>query len=439
MIKEIVKIEKKENECLVFGSEGMLLSLEKDEYEILEKYGHLKKINQENKNFLAVLADYGLLCFEDYSPKKSGEIKKEYDLSLLNHNSSTPLYSAPVLAHLSITNKCNMACAYCSVRKIHHKNNAELDTEQWKEIISKLSKWGVFQIGFTGGEPTLRKDLPELVKFTKSKGCVCNLTTNGWFLNEKLVDELVEAGITQCQISMDSHIKKTHETLRGKGSYFRVVKSIKLLQKKGVTVGIDCVVSKNNLSSLPKFIKWTAKNKIPYLTVIKLKKGDLSLRDYKKLAPDYKEYSKLIRKICSRKENKNPNITLDCGSVSNLQQVASKNKFTNIPVAGCPLGHHLICSAPNGDMYPCAALLDENFKIGNFLRDNPETVWKEHNLLKTFRLIKQNISGKCRNCERLDLCRGGCRGIVYSFRNNISDSDPSCKFKLQEVKNEDKS
>lgn len=438
MIKDIIKIEKKHQEYLIFGSEGMLLSLEPEEYEIFNKYYKDKKINLEHREFFAKLVDYGLLEFEDYK-SKNNSVKKEYDLSLMNHNSSNPLYNAPVLAHLSITNKCNMACVYCSVRGIHKFDSKELSTEEWKTIISKLAKWGVFQIGFTGGEPTLRKDLPELIEFTRKQGCVCNLTTNGWFLDEILVDKLVGAGITQCQVSMDSHILRVHEKLRGSGSFKRVVKAIKILQKKGIQVGIDCVVSKNNIKTIPGFIKWITKNKIPFLTIIKLKKGDLSIKDYKKLAPNYKEYSDLIKKVCSRKENKNPNITLDCGSVSNLQQVASKEKFNGIPVAGCPLGHHLICSTPNGDIYPCAALLSSEFKLGNFLEDDLDKLWKENKLLKEFRLIKRNIYGKCKNCERLDFCRGGCRGIVYSFLNNLNDSDPTCKFKIQEVKNENKS
>ncbi len=426
MIKDIIKVEKKNQEYLIFSSEGMLLSLDKKEYSVLKKYGELKKINEENKEFLSKLVSYGILEFENFKAK---EVKKEYDLSLTNHNSSKPIYPAPVLAHLSITNKCNMACTYCSVRKIHGINNKELTTDQWKKIISKLAKWGVFQIGFTGGEPTLRKDLPELIKFTREKGCVCNLTTNGWFLDEKMVDKLIIAGITQCQVSMDSHIKEVHEKLRGKCSLARVKKAIKLLQKKGVAVGIDCVLSKNNLKSIPNFIKWITRNNIPYLTLIKLKKGDLSYSQYQKLAPSYLEYSLLIKKVCSRKNNAKPNITLDCGSVSNLQQVAPKEKFTEIPVAGCPLGHHLICSTPNGDIYPCAALLDSKFKIGNFLTDNLPTLWKNNSLLKRFRLVKKNVNGKCKNCERIDFCRGGCRGITYSFLKDLESSDPTCKFR----------
>lgn len=425
MHKNIVKIKKEVNEYLVFTSEGMLISLNDKEFKIFSEFGSKKKINKEHADFLGKLASYGVLEFDDFNPE---EMKREYDLSLKNHNSSRPLYPAPVLAHLSITNKCNMACKYCSVRKLHKTCEKELSTKQWKDIISKLAEWGVFQIGFTGGEPTLRKDLPELVEHVHKKGCVFNLTTNGWFLDEDLVYKLVCSGMKQCQVSLDSHIPKTHDKLRGNNSHNRALKSIKILQNYGVAVGIDCVVSRNNIKDIMKFVEWIETQKIPYLTLIKLKKGDLSDKQYSSLAPNYSEYSEIIRLVCSRKENKNPNITLDCGSVSNLQQVASKDKFSEIPVAGCPIGHHLICISPNGEIYACAALLDKKFCLGNILKDNIEEIWKNNSLLKNFRLIKKKVNGNCKNCERLDLCRGGCRGIAYSASKELFVSDPTCKF-----------
>ncbi|MCX6774831.1 MAG: radical SAM protein, partial [DPANN group archaeon] len=260
-----------------------------------------------------------------------------------------------------------------------------------------MADWGVFQIGFTGGEPTLRKDIVELAKYVCKNGCVFNLTTNGWFLDEELVSKLISAGMKQCQVSMDSHIPAIHDALRGKGSCEKVMKSIQLLKSKGVAVGIDCVVSKNNIKLIPDFIEWIRKENLPYLTLLKLKKGDLSQEDFLSLSPSYEEYSGLIRHVCSRGKNENPNITLDCGSVSNLQAVAEKKKFENIPTSGCPIGHHLICIAPNGDVYACAALLDKKFCLGNALTDNLEKIWTNNSLLKNFRLVKKKIIGRCGN------------------------------------------
>lgn len=435
MIKDIIKIKKEGKNFLIFSSKGMLLCLNEYEYKILKKYGKDEKINNPHRDFLERLSSYQILEFKDSSFLSKSKL---YDTSLLNHNSDKPLYPAPVLAHLSITDACNMSCKYCSVREMHGKiSSKNLTTSQWKKIISDLASWGVFQIGFTGGEPTLRKDLVELAQHVTNQGCVFNLTTNGWNLNKNLIKKLVEAGMRQCQVSLDSHIEEIHNELRGKYSYQRVLKSIKFMQEEGVAVGIDCVVSKKNINTMLEFINWIKEKNIPYLTLIKLKKGSLPLENYLSLVFDYQEYSQLLKQICKRAENQNPNITLDCGGVSNLQGVAEKKVFLNFPVAGCPVGHHLICVAPNGDIFPCAALLEKEFCLGNFFHGDIKAIWRDNVFLKQMRLIKQNIRGKCKSCERIDICRGGCRGITYSIKKNILDADPTCKF--QEVQNGNKS
>jgi AdoMet-dependent heme synthase len=387
--KNIIKIDRRKGEYLIFSKEGMLLSLDKNEFRIFQEFGDKKNIDFDNKFFLSKLVSYGILEFENYKINRDIDQQKEreYDLSLYYHNLEKPIYPAPILAHLAITNKCNMNCLYCSVRKLHSFNKKELSTEEWKKIIKKLADFGVFQIGFTGGEPTLRKDLPELVKFTHELGCVCNLTTNGWFLDEKLVEKLIKAGLKQCQVSLDSHIEKIHDKLRGEGSFKRAVSAIELLKKKEVVVGIDCVISKNNIGSILDMVKWIKEKQIPYLTLIKLKKGDLTKKDYEKLALDYIKYSDLIKEICKRESNKDPNITLDCSSVSNLQNIAKKEELLKIPIAGCPIGHHLICSSPEGDIYPCAALLDKKFYF-----------FMERKLVEVAFEITDNCNYNCIHC-----------------------------------------
>jgi MoaA/NifB/PqqE/SkfB family radical SAM enzyme len=257
MIDNIKKVLKKEDGVLVFNSEGRLVKLDFDEYKVFDKYGKLvsfpKNINSNEKRVVELLCDLNMMRYKNYIPKK---VKKNYGQKLYFADSEESIYDAPVLAHIAVTDKCNMQCKYCSVRQAHGRiKNKELTTKQWKKIIKHLSDCGVFQIGFTGGEPTLRKDIHELMRFTESIGCVCNLTTNGWFLSEDFVKEMAATGIKQCQISLDSFNERIHDGLRGEGSLKRVLSAIKLLQRYGIAVGIDCVVSTNNVKDIPTMIK----------------------------------------------------------------------------------------------------------------------------------------------------------------------------------------
>jgi radical SAM protein with 4Fe4S-binding SPASM domain len=427
MIDGLKLVRRRGDGWLLFTRRGMLLSLDGHEYGIFKRHRDAVRFpesaGREEKDFISMLCSYGILKYEGFVPP---DIPKRYGKSLNHADGAEPIYPSPVLAHLSVTRACNMGCRYCSVRGMHD-GKGELSTEQWKTIIRKLNEWGVFQIGLTGGEPTLRGDIVELARYTESLGSTFNLTTNGWFLDEDLVVRLKEAGLQQCQVSLDSHIPRVHDELRGEGSWERVRSAIGLLKKHGIPVGIDTVVTRRNIGHIMDFIEWLGFIEVPWLTLIKLKKGDLPSEVFRGMVPDYKEYGRLIEMVCSRR-NENPNVTIDCGSVSNLQFTLKDSELDAIPTAGCPIGHTLISIAPDGKMYPCSALLGERFVIGDALTDDLEKVWSESRVLRELREVKSRVHGKCSGCPRLDFCRGGCRGIADSL-DDLFASDKTCGYK----------
>lgn len=423
MFKELRNIEKRQDGIYILNKLGHVAMIPLELEEDLYKYAELERLPNNVPQFIYELANIGLLEYINYIPNKD---ELYYDDSILKSTDDKPVYKGPVIAHLAITNVCNMNCKYCSVKNMHSKIKKGLSTEEYKKIIDKLVDIGAFQIGLTGGEPTTREDLVELVKYISDKNVACNLTTNGYSVSESLVLELKKAGLTQVQISLDSYKREVHEKYRTQGSFDKAIKTAKLFKKHGFIVGVDTVVTNNNLDDIEEFINFLEENKFDGLTIIKLKQGYLDLKTFREQLPDYDKYSNLIDKICRR--NGNLEITIDCSSVSNLCKTITLEEQNKIHSAGCPAGHTLISIAPNGDMYPCAALTNEKYKIGNMLTDELEVVWNESKILKSLRGIKQNIVGKCKECKKLDVCRGGCRGIAYSLSQKQNASDLNCKI-----------
>ena len=420
MFYKLRKIDKRKDGIYFLNELGYVVKIEKKDYPTVMKYASSRFLEESMPEIIRQLADAKILVFDNYIAKE----ELEFDDALVKTDDDKPIYEAPIIAHLSVTNRCNMNCEYCSVRNIH-ENSKQPTLEECKKMIDKLSNWGVFQIGLTGGEPTVRKDIVELVRYTASKKVACNLTTNGFAITEKLVDELVDAGLTQVQLSLDSYKKEEHEKYRTVGSYDRVMKAIDLFLNKGLIVGVDTVVTNENIDDIDSFIEFLEKKKVNGLTLLKLKQGDLGLKTFQKLVPEYHKYSDLIDRICHY--NGNLDITLDCGSVCNLCKTLTKEEAKTLHSAGCPAGHTLIHIDCNGDMYPCAGLSQKQFCFGNLLIDNPKTVWNENELLKQLRNIKKNITGKCKHCDKINNCRGGCRAISYSY-GNLFGSDESCKY-----------
>ena len=242
------------------------------------------------------------------------------------------------------------------------------------------------------------------------------------------IKTLKEAGLTQVQISLDSYKKEVHEKYRTEGSFDRAIQTARLFKKHGYIVGVDTVVTNNNIDDLEEFMNFLEDNNFDGLTIIKLKQGYLDLETFMEQVPEYNKYAQLIDKICKRKGNLE--ITIDCSSVSNLCKTLTLEEQNKIHSAGCPAGHTLISIAPNGDMYPCAALTNEKYKIGNILTDDLEKIWNENEILRKLRGIKKHVEGKCKNCIKLDVCRAGCRGIADSLSGKQYISDANCKISL---------
>lgn len=421
VISNLVKTEKFEGSYVLFNKAGLVLELNRKEYRIFREHADKQALPITHRQFFKKLCDYGVTSFRDYTPEKPDKV---YSKRLLGANTRKPAFKAPIITHLGLTNTCNMGCEYCSVRQGYFGMN-ELTTEEWKGVITKLADLGVFQIGLTGGEPTLRKDLLEIAKHIEDSNCTFNLTTNAYNLDEDLIKKLVAAGLRQCQVSLDSNIASVNDKLRGKGTCDRIKKGIKLLKKHAVCVGIDCVVSNNNIDYIPQLVRWLSENSIQYLTLIKIKQGALSPRRFSVLLPGYSKYCATLENLAKRR-NTNPCVTIDCGSVNNLQNVLKEEELETVPVAGCPSGHTLLSIAPNGDIYPCVALGGSEFKVGNALNDDLKDLWLNSPVLGNLREVKKRVTGRCASCNRLDYCRGGCRGLAYSLSSKLWASDITC-------------
>lgn len=115
--------------------------------------------------------------------------------------------SVPLRMDLALTFRCQNNCVHCYAGGPHE--TVELSTEQWKRVIDRVHEIGVFIVTFTGGEPTLRDDLPELLLYAQNKGVVSGLVTNGRRLRDKgYVEMLEKAGLDFVQVTLESHWAK---------------------------------------------------------------------------------------------------------------------------------------------------------------------------------------------------------------------------------------
>ncbi len=174
--------------------------------------------------------------------------KDELQKAVLNARAYKPLY-----VKIKINYGCNLKCQMCK----HWRETREtpISMQRFKETITDLAELGCKKIHFSGGEPMLRPQLPELVAHATSLGMRVTLTTNGTLIDKEKAKALIEAGLRGVNVSIDSPIKKIHEKVRGvDGSFKLTTKAVELFHKyahKGkLTVRINTVVSRENYFSL---------------------------------------------------------------------------------------------------------------------------------------------------------------------------------------------
>lgn len=177
----------------------------------------------------------------------------------------------PLYVELILTSRCNFVCAMCNIWKIGKKQpelfDNELSTEQIVSILRELSELGTEEIFVSGGEPTMREDLPYIIKCAKDNNIQVHLVTNGSLITEKLAKELINAGLDKISFSIEGHTPEIHENLRKmKGSWEKAVGSIGLinsakdtLKAKNPSINISQILSRTNYRYIEEMLELKSK------------------------------------------------------------------------------------------------------------------------------------------------------------------------------------
>jgi uncharacterized radical SAM superfamily Fe-S cluster-containing enzyme len=183
------------------------------EKEVVSKIRHIYRVSAEKAK-----ADYEKLVYTISTLAQTQKIDPISFLEIEKEEPFTYQYSAPLRMDMALTFRCQNDCIHCYAGGPH--STPELTTEQWKKAIDKLSDVGVFILTFTGGEPTLRDDLPELLQYAQNKGIVTGLISNGRRLRDKTyVATLERSGLDFLQVTLESHKSEVHDKMtKAKGS-----------------------------------------------------------------------------------------------------------------------------------------------------------------------------------------------------------------------------
>ncbi len=341
---------------------------------------------QQAEDFIGFMVDRGIL-------------KKEMNfeaLELINNDdkSEVELFHC----YLHITKYCNLSCGYCSYNAEEKDANDQLSVSKLKSAIRRLAINKVKQLVISGGEPLCSADFFEIVTYARKFFPEIGLVTNGTLIdaeNAKFITKYID----KVQISLDSGVREEHDLIRGEGSFDKTMNGIRLLKQFGHQhVKITPTTNRININNIEKIVG-VAKELDLMLDIrffLPIGRGCSNEDDF---SISYEQRIDVFKKVweeCKR-------LGYDNYSIKHY-----RDAYINIKTS-CGICQQKICVDVNGDIYPCAFLLNDRFKIGNiFDRVSLTDTIKESKIGRELRLRDvDNVEG-CKDCEVRYFCGGGC-------------------------------
>lgn len=311
----------------------------------------------------------------------------------------TQQISAPFRMDLALTFNCQNNCVHCYTGGPHKTD--ELTTEQWKKVIDRLHEIGVFIVTFTGGEPTLRDDLPQLLQYAQNKGIVTGLVTNGRRLKDKnYVKTLEKTGLDFVQITLESHKPEVHDLMTGtRGSWKDTIAGIKNIIPTKIYTTTNTTLSKHNTEDFLETISF-----IKQLGVAGFGCNSLI---YSGKAPEISDEFAVpietLKELLPKVHDKANQLGLKFQWYTPTQYCRFDPVSLGLGVKSCTAGMINMCVGPDGEVYPCQSYFES---LGNILKDDWQKIWN-HPLAISIRK-REYVEPKCKDCPQLQICGGGC-------------------------------
>ncbi len=282
---------------------------------------------------------------------------------------------------------CNQQCVHCYAAGQARANESELDTESWKKIIDKCKAIGIPQLTFTGGEPTMRADLAELIEY--ASWFVTRLNTNGIVLTKEYCDKLKAVSLDSMQITFYSSDEKIHNQLVGAEQYNNTVNGIKNALEAGISVSINtplCTLNKDYLTTL-EFLHGLG---VLYVTCSGLiTTGNAELESSEKLQLSSDEIKNILTKATKYCADNGMEISFT--SPGWVENEFCDSIGLNPPTCGACLSNMAI--TPSGKVVPCQSWLSDD-ALGDILNDEWDSIWDNDNCIVR-RNYSAKMKGKC--------------------------------------------
>jgi len=362
----------------------------------------------------------------------------------------------PVLVFWETTKACKLRCRHCRAETIPEPLPGELSTEEGKRLIDDLKGFGRPYpiLILTGGDPLMRSDLEELIRYARNSGLRLGIAPTVTEMLDGALDLLRSYGIRYISISLDG-MRATHNSIRGvEGHFEETVDILRGLTGPDWMLQVNTLVAKETVNDLPEVVELLQNLGVKIwelFFLIKVGRGteltDLAPQEYEDVMHFLYEVAShgfevrtveapFFRRVVATRER--PAFSEeDIEEIATMFGLGSLYKRLSLellermgPPHGKPRlksahtrdGHGIIFVSYNGDIYPSGFT---PLRLGNIKVNSLVNVYRGNKLLGKIR--KAEFGGKCGVCEFRHMC-GGSRARAFSITGDVLEEDPACIY-----------
>lgn len=320
-----------------------------------------------------------------------------------------------------ITHSCNLRCTHCYQDDYQSHMPKELlfsVLDKYTDFVEEYNYIG--QINLTGGEPLLHPDFFELAREIRNRGIRLGILTNGTLIDKECAKKMKELKPIFVQVSLDG-TRKTHDAIRGAGSFEQTLKAVRYLKKNRIRVLVSFTAQKCNYRELEGLARVCKKYRVDKLWWDRVVTE--SVDDTEKLALNTEEFRWLVDKAWQlfKKYQKRDGSSMVTNQRS-LQFLGCESEQCG--GYRCSAGKNLLAVLADGKTMACRRL---PFVVGNILESDFETIIIHNDVMTELRRLK--YPKECSACKHLMKCKGGSRCVTYGQTGNLHAKDINCYFR----------
>lgn len=327
--------------------------------------------------------------------------------------------NAPEGLLAELTHRCPLQCPYCSNPLELVRANREMSTAEWLDVFTQAAEMGVLQIHLSGGEPTLRADLEEIVAHTRRLGLYSNLITAAVTLDRVRLERLIYCGLDHVQISFqDADAENSNRIGAIKGGFDKKLAVAGWLAELGVPLTVNAPVHRQNIGNLEAIIDLADRLCAIRLEVAHVQYYGWALRNRAALMPTYAQTMQSAETVARATDRLFGIMSIDF-------VVPDYYALTPKPCMGGWASRFLNVT-PSGKVLPChAAESIPGLTFDNVRERRLRDIWLNSGAFNAFRGTEW-MRDPCRTCDRREIDFGGCRCQAFAMTGNAANADPAC-------------